>query len=152
MRVALALLACSAAVFAGCSGGGGEPEVRLTAEQWIAAADRICAEYEGRLDELREPDDLDGLAAMAAEAEPIAEEGLERLRRLGPPEELEDQADEWLARTAENVRAIGELREAAEDGDETRVQELASAGLDNEAVADRLARDLGLDECAASDR
>ena len=151
MRVALALLACCAAA-AGCSVGGGEPEVRLTAEQWIAEADRICAEYEGRLDELPQPDDLDGLAAMAAEAQPIAEEGLDALRRLGPPEELEEQADEWLARTAENVRAIGELREAAEAGDATRVQELASAGLDNEAVADRLARDLGLDECAASDR
>ena len=89
---------------------------------------------------------------MAAEAEPIAEEGLDALRRLGPPDALEERVDEWLARTAENVRAIGELREAAEAGDETRVQELASAGLDNEAVADRLARDLGLDECAASDR
>ena len=151
MRVALALLACSAAAFAGCSGGGGEPKVRLTAEQWTAAADRICAEYEGRLDELREPDDLDGLAAMAAEAEPIAEEGIEALRRLDPPPDLETRVDEWLARNAENVRGIGELREAAEAGDETRVQELASEAIDNEAAADRLARELGLDDCAASD-
>jgi hypothetical protein len=152
VRVALALLACSAAAVAGCSGGGGEPEERLTAEQWIAEADRICAEYEGRLDELPQPDDLEGLAAMAAAAEPIAEEGLDALRGLEPPDELEEEADEWLARTAENVRAIGDLREAAEAGDATRVQELASAGLDNEAAADRLAGALGLDECAASDR
>ena len=149
MRAAIVLLA--AVLLAGCTGGGGEPEVRLTADDWMRQADRICAEYEGRLDRLAQADDLEGLARMAAEAEPIAEEGLDALRRLEPPEELEERADEWLARNAENVRAIGELRAAAEAGDETRVQELASAAVDNEAAADRLASELGLEDCAATD-
>jgi hypothetical protein len=87
---------------------------------------------------------------MAAEAEPIAEEGLDALRRLDPPQELEERVEEWLGRNAENVRAIGSLREAAEAGDATRVRELASAGADNEAAADRLASELGLAECAAA--
>ena len=148
MRVVALLFAV--ALVAGCSGGSSEPEVRLTAEQWVHEADRICAEYENRLDDLARPEDLDGLARMAAEAEPIAEEGLDALRRLGPPQELEERVEEWLGRNAENVRAIGSLREAAEAGDATRVRELASAGADNEAAADRLASELGLAECAAA--
>lgn len=148
MRAVIVLIAV---VLAGCSGGSSEPEVRLTADEWTRQADRICAEYEGRLDRLADAGDLEDLARMAAEAEPIAEEGLEALRRLEPPEELEEPVEAWLARNAENVRAIGELREAAEAGDETRVQELASAAADNEGEADRLAAELGLDDCAAID-
>ena len=149
MRAGVLLLAV--VLLAGCSGGSGEPEVRLTEEQWAREADRICAEYEGRLARLSEPANPRELARMAAEAEPIAEEGIEALRRLDPPPDLETRVDKWLARNAENVRGIGELREAAEAGDETRVQELASEAIDNEAAADRLARELGLDDCAASD-
>jgi len=149
VRAAIVFLA--AVLLAGCTGGSSEPEVRLTADEWARQADRICAEYEGRLARLAEADDLGGLARMAAEAEPIAEEGLDALRRLDPPEELAERVEEWLARNAENVRAIGELRAAAEAGDETRVQELASAAADNEAEADRLAAELGLDDCAATD-
>jgi hypothetical protein len=139
-------------VAAGCSGGSAEPEVPLTAEQWAREADRICAEFEGRLEALERPRDLEALAAMAAEAEEIAEEGLDALRRLDPPETQEERVDEWLARNAENVRAIGELRDAADEGQEQRVQELASKAVDNEAAADRLASELGLDDCAASGR
>lgn len=142
-------MAFTALVLAGCSGSGAEPEVRLTQEQWAHEADRICAEYDERLDALEQPGSLDELERMAAEAEPIAEEGLDALRRLDPPEELEERVDEWLARNAENVRAIGELRAAAEAGDTARVQELASDAIDNEAEADRLASELGLDDCAS---
>jgi hypothetical protein len=148
VRAAIVLLV--AVFLAGCSGGSGEPEVRLNEDQWTREADRICAEYEGRLARLAEPANLRELARMAAEAEPIGEEGLDALRRLHPPEELEERVGEWLARNAENVRGIGEIREAAEAGDRTRVQELASAAVDNEAAADRLAAELGLEECAAS--
>jgi hypothetical protein len=150
VRAPIALLA--AVLLAGCSGGGGEPEARLTAADWARQADRVCAEYEGRLAGLPEPENLEGLARMAAEAEPIAEEGLDALRRLDPPAELEERVEAWLARNAQNVRAIGELREAAEAGDATSVQQLASAATDNEAEADRMAAGLDLDECAASDR
>ena len=38
--------------------------------------------------------------------------------------------------------------QAAEDGDETAVQEVAADAADNEAKADKLADELGLTDCA----
>lgn len=149
MRAATALLA--AVLLAGCSGGSSEPEERLTTEEYVRQADRICAEYERRLARLAQPENLADLAAMAEEARPVAEEGLDELRALRPPEALEPQVEAWLERNEENVRAIDELREAAEEGDETRVRELASAARDNEEEADRLAAAIGLEDCAARD-
>jgi hypothetical protein len=141
-------LAAALLLAAGCSGDGDD---RLSKEEYVRQADSLCARYDERLAKLPQPQTLEALARLAAQAQPIAREGVERLRALRPPEELEGKANEWLERNDENVRKIGELREAARRGDGRRVQELASAAADNEARADALARELGLRRCAAAD-
>ena len=149
MRAAPIMLAVAAALaVAGCADDG---DGRLSKGEYVRAADAICAEYERRLARLPEPRNVEELARLTEQALPIAREGVTRLRGLEPPQELTSRVEEWLERNEENVRTIERMRDAARAGDETRVQELASAGADNEAEADRLARALGLRACAAPD-
>jgi hypothetical protein len=148
-RAAAAPLAAAVVLaLAACGDDGAD---RLSRDEYVRAADAICTEYEDRLARLENPRNLAGLARLADEALPIAREGVRRLRALRPPDELARRVRAWLERNDRNLRTIEQLRAAARAGDETRVQELASAGADNEAAADRLARELGLAACAAPD-
>lgn len=138
---------------AGCMSGGGSDKGasggdRLTKAEYIEQADAICAEFDSKLDAMDQPTSLDDLAAMATEAKPIAESGVTALRALNPPEELEEQVDAWLALNDKNVEAIDDLREAAESGDETAVQQVAADATDNETKADAAAAEIGLTDCA----
>ena len=142
-----AWLASVAVLATGCAGGGAEDD-RLSRDEYIRRADAICAEYDERLDRLSRARSVGELAALAGRALPIAREGVGKLRGLRPPLDLESRVNEWLERNDENVERIRELREAARRGDETRVQEVASAAVDNERAADALARRIGLRECA----
>jgi hypothetical protein len=139
-------------VVAGCMSGGGSSsssDDRLTKAEYIEQADAICARFDEELDALAEPETLDDLAAMATEAKPIAESGVAELRALNPPEELDEQVGAWLALNDANVAAIDELREAAETGDESAVQQVAADAAANEDKADAAASEIGLTDCAA---
>ena len=151
MRRARVALVAAAVVLAAAACGDGDGEDRLSREEWVRAADAICTDYDGRLEQLPDPNTLDELADVAERAHPIARAGVRRLRALRPPAELANDVDEWLDRNDANVRTIERLGDAARAGDETRVQEIASAGADNEAAADALARELGLRACARRD-
>jgi hypothetical protein len=145
-RAAATPFAAAALVaLAGCGDDGGD---RLSKDEYVRAADAICAGYDRRLARLGDPRDLVELARLADRVLPIARAAMRRLRALRPPDELAPHVRRWLERNDRNLRTIEQLRAAARAGDETRVQELASAGADNEAEADRLARELGLRECA----
>ncbi len=149
------LLAGICLLAAGCMSAGGstdgsDTDTRLTKAEYLKQADLICARFDSQLDGLPEPNTLEELAAMAAEAKPIAEAGVERLRMLEPPAELEKQVEAWLELNDANVDAIGRLQEAAETGKETAVQQVAAEATDNETKADALAAEIGLDDCAAS--
>jgi hypothetical protein len=148
----LVLLASLSLLAAGCMGGGGEKTTSppLTKVEYIQKADAICARYEGELAKLPEPQTLDALAQMADAALPIAETGVERLRALTPPSDLQEQVDRWLALNEQNIRDIERLRDAAEDGDETEVQKIAGEARDNERDADLAAGAIGFRDCAAT--
>jgi hypothetical protein len=144
------IVACAAAVLGGCSGNG-DGDDRLSREEYVRRADAVCREYDKRLNELGQPSSIEELAALADEALPVAEEGVGKLRELEPPESLERRVGEWLERNDRNVDLIEALRDAARAGEETRVQELAAEAADNETAADRLARRIGLKDCAEED-
>ena len=150
------LLAGICLLAAGCMSGGGSSDGasggdRLTKAEYIEQADAICARFDKELDALPNPANLEGLAAMATEAKPIAEAGVDELRALNPPEELDEQVDAWLVLNEKNIEAIDQLREAAESGDETKVQQVAATATDNEQKADAAAAEIGLTDCASTD-
>jgi hypothetical protein len=137
-------------IAAGCMGDSTSGSPRLTEAEWVEAADAICAEFGATLEELPEPESIEDLGTLATQAQPIAEAGVARLRALRPPEAMEAQVNEWLELNDANVESIEKLGAAAEDGDETAVQEVAADAADNETKADALAGELGLTDCSDS--
>ncbi len=149
MRLAIvpALVLALVALAPACEEAVGEDE-RLSQTEYRDRADAICREYAGRLEALPAPAAVADLPDVVEEAVPIAREGVGRLRELRPPPEIEADVERWLARNDENVRLLERLGEAAGEGDETRVQRIASEAAENERRADELARELGLRDCA----
>ena len=131
-------------VAAACGGGGDD---RLTREELIEQGDAICTEYESRVDEVEAPKSSDDVARFVDEAKPIIEEGTDKLDELTPPEELEDDYDQWIELSRNGVAAIDDLKAAAEEGDDARVEEILQGLDDDEAEADRLAQDIGFEDC-----
>jgi hypothetical protein len=127
---------------AGCGG-----DDRLTREELVEEADATCREFDQRVEEVDEPESLDDIERYVQEIRPIVEEGTEELDALEPPEELEDEYTEWIEATRSGVDRIGELEDAAASGDEQRIQEVLQGGAEGGEEADRLAEELGFQEC-----
>ena len=148
----LAAAAATLAVlgFAACGG-----EDRLSREEYLEQADATCRKYEERLkpleDKLQQTDSTEEAAAVIDDAVPVVREGVDELKKLKPPEELEGQVDEWLKLNEENTKTLEQLGDAAEAGDEARIGELAQEAEANEQRGDDLAREIGLKDCAEDD-
>ncbi len=144
MRLLLAVSLIALTVLPACGGGSD----RLSAEELRRQADATCVEYERKLDAIETPDSLEGLAAYSRQAGEALAAGLDDLRELEPPEELEERYRRWLATGDDALRSIEELGDAAEQGDEAAVEKLfASAGAEDDE-SDRLASEIGLKACA----
>ena len=131
-------------VLAACGGGDGG----LTREELVSQADAICVEFERKIDELEEPQSIEALATFAREARPIFEDGLDELRELEPPEDLQVTYDRWVATGDETAKLFGELGRAAADRDQAEVRRILEQTGELDARSDRLARRIGLRECA----
>ena len=140
-------LSAAALVLGGCGGNGGGEE--LTADEFRQQADDICAEFEGRLDDLGTPESLADLRGFVSDAVPIIEEGNAQLQELDPPDELQEQWDQAMELNNEQLQIVRDLRDAVEEGDQARVQELLQEADDSREEADQLAVDLGLEECGS---
>jgi hypothetical protein len=128
---------------AGCGGGGD----RLSREELIEEADATCAEFDQQIEEVQEPESLDDIERYVQEIRPIVEEGTDELEALEPPEELQDEYDDWIAATRSGIDRFDELEEAAASGDEQRIQEVLQGVGEGGEEADRLADELGFQEC-----
>jgi hypothetical protein len=135
------------AMLAGCGGddnGGGE---RLSRAQFVAQADAICRRYEARLDALGQPMNVAELRSFADKALPIAREGREELGELNPPEDLEETYDDWLEHGDHAIEIVERLRDAAEDGDQAEIQEIARDAEETDRESNRLASELRFKQC-----
>ena len=143
-RLAVAL-AVAAVGPAACGGGdGGE---RLSTAEFVAQADAICRKYEARLDALGQPTNVTELRSFADKALPIARDGRNELDDLRPPEELEDEYDAWLEQGDEAFEIVERLRDAAGEGDQAEIGRIAADAQRTDAEANRLAGELGFEEC-----
>jgi hypothetical protein len=132
---------------AGCGGGGDG----LTREELIEEADATCAEFDQQIEDVAEPESLDDIERYIQEIRPIVEEGTDELDELEPPEELEDEYNDWIEATRSGVEQFDELEEAAASGDEQRIQEVFEGVGAGGEEADRLAEELGFEECGGDD-
>jgi hypothetical protein len=79
---------------AGCGG-----DDRLTREELVEEADATCADFDQRIEEIDEPESPEDIEGYVQEIRPIVEEGTDELDALQPPEELEDDYDQWIQET-----------------------------------------------------
>jgi hypothetical protein len=132
---------------AGCGGG----DDRLTSEELVEQADATCADFDQRIEEVDEPESPEDIERYVQEIRPIVEEGTDELAELQPPEELEDEYDQWIQETRSAIDMFDELEEAAASGDEERIQEVLQSAGEGGEDADRLAQELGFQECGSDD-
>lgn len=145
-RAAAAVAALAlAGVAAGCGGGGGGD--RLSKEEYIAQADAICKAANEKIDALGEPETMEEIATLAADAIEIQEESLADLRALEPPEADEAKLNEAYALIDQQVGLGKEILEAAESGDLEKIQEILAEGEPIDDQADAIATEYGLTEC-----
>lgn len=147
-RMILPVLAAAALVACGSE--------TLSAEEFRQRADEICAEGERQIDEageeftprLESNDPAEQQAALeefTTEAVGLSRDGLDDLRALDPPDELASDVDAWLDAFESNVERLEQL-----DGEE--LAELVTSGEEDPfAEANRLADDLGLEECGENE-
>lgn len=147
--VAFAGLA-AVAVAAGCGGGGGGGGDRLTSEEFVQQADAICEKANQQLDALGEPQSVEELATMAAEALSISEQSVDALRELNPPEEFQAQFDRALDLLQQQNELGQDLVAAAEDGNQTQIEAIVADGEPLDTEADAIADELGLTDCGES--
>lgn len=131
---------------AGCGGGDGGP--RLSRDAFIVKANALCAKVEAQQKALAAPTTLAEIPGYVDTALPILDAGVNELRALRPPENMQEGVDDWLATTDETRNVLRSLKKAALANDAAAAR---AAGSEGQAVDDRRdaqARALGLTACA----
>jgi hypothetical protein len=138
----LALAAC------GGSGGGSSPAPAEFRQQ----ADAICKKYEQQLDALGSPTSMGDLEEFVDKAVPIIEAGNGELNDLQPPEEFSDEWARVLALQEKNLQTTKDLRDAIHASDEAKAQELMTRLGASGDESNRLARQMGLEQCGRNNQ
>ena len=142
------VLAAGALLVPACGGGGDEG---LSREELISRGDAICEEYDQRTADVEAPQDLDDVERFVGETRPLIREGVDELKELEPPAELADDYAAWIDRNEENLGLLDDLEAAAAAGDQAQVRQVLTEAQEAGARTDRLAREMGFEECGAND-
>lgn len=158
MKRLLVLLAVFGLLAASCGGsdsdaGGGSSSSgdALTLAAWIDAADAICKDFDGRIDDLGEPQSADELIEFFEAALPLYQEQREATADLGSPDdEAAEDAERVLELFDESIAMLEDLLEEADGDGEALLALLNERGDDLDAMEeemDGIAADLGMAEC-----
>jgi hypothetical protein len=138
-----------AAVVAGCGGGSSK-------EDYVAEADKICREAATTFSKLEE--ELSGIGEGATSEEAVLEEArdvfakaaeearpfADDLADLEAPDDLEDQADRYVATVRESVAAIEDASKVESVEELQQVGEKLGA---NDAEQQKLGQEIGFKDC-----
>jgi hypothetical protein len=132
----------------GCQGGGGGKA--LTKDQYLAQANRICADANERIGALPAPDIASATATpdTIAEVVQIQRAALADLRALEPPETDVPAVKEWLDHVEVALARADDARRALERDNREAVNVANAEGRDAQQEADALGRLYGATECA----
>jgi hypothetical protein len=147
MRLFRLTAAIGVAVLMAACGGGGGGDQALSADEFRQQADAICAEYEGRINDLGSPGSLDELPDFVDKVIPIIEEGNAKLADLDPPEELAGDWNQAMDLQDQNLDVAHDLQDAIHDKDTAKVQELLTKLNETDAQSNAIARKIGLEDC-----
>ena len=150
MRTLVAVFAAGAMLG---RGGSDEPSNTSgeapTKAEFIKQADAICQDAQDELGEFREaePESLDELADLVAEAARATDPLVDDFRALGAPEGDEEVVNEYLSLVEQNAALLRRLEEAAEAGDTSEVQTYLEDLRDIAERQEGLAQGYGFEVC-----
>lgn len=128
---------------------GDSTRITLSEQELRDEANQACREYAERVEGFETPASVDGLGSAFDEAEPAIDDLRSELDGLQPPAALEERYGRVVQGVADAGERLGELRQAAEDQDTERLQQLVSEAAEAQRGADVVAaQELGLYECA----
>jgi hypothetical protein len=149
VRLVTSLLAASLAVGAGCGGG----DDRLSRDEFIEQADANCAKAEKDLLAVGDlPQNAEDIDEYAERIRPIVENAWNEQKALKPPEDLQDEYDEWIATGEDALDFIDEVREAGAAEDTQRVADLFQQAEARVRETEQLSRAMGLRDCGVEGR
>ena len=143
--IALVVAACGGDDSSGSDGGD------LTQEEWVAAADAICAAANAATENLGEPESLDDIETFLDDGVEIQRDLLDDLRALGPPPDLQDRVDRAFEILDEQLELARTAAEQATEGDLEGMQETLEMIDPIDTEGDEIATEVGLQECGSSD-
>jgi hypothetical protein len=136
----VALAALSLIGLQACAGG-------LSKEEFIEAADELCAEADERSQDLEPPTNPQALREFVQRAEEITGQLVEDLRELEPPEGDEDTIDRMIDKIEEAIGYLPGIERAARLSDVAAIQQLGARLQAAATEANGLARDYGMKKC-----
>jgi hypothetical protein len=143
--LAVAVVAAATILAGGCGGGDSD---RLSAEEFRQQANGVCRDVNQELESMDQPTSPAEVGDFVSRAIPVFQSGLDRMREINPPEELESDFTRFVDESAKAIPAAEKLQEAAENQDPDALQEAIQEGDQADERSDEIARDLGLTDCA----
>ena len=143
LRRSLPLAVLASLGLAACGG-----DDRLSKADYVEQGNAACREFAEAQNDLPEPDGIEDLPGLVDKTQKGFDTLIEDLEGLEPPEDLQSDHDKLLE-TAEYAKGkLGELKTAAEDKDEQKIQQISTDAEAKDKESDDLARKLGLTACA----
>ena len=142
LALALALLASAC----------GEETEKLSAEQLISRGDEICKRGQERFAEVQQEPPANATEAreQTDELVEVANDELDELRDLRPPDELGDAYDAYLQARGSALELLEQGRDAAEDKDADAYDEAQIEAAADQPERLKLARAVGFKVCSTS--
>jgi hypothetical protein len=149
-RSVAVLVAAAAVALAGC----GDDTEDVSAEELISRGDELCREGQQRFEEIQGDTPADAAEALEQTEAlvEVADEELDELSRMRPPEELRDAYDRYLDARADALELLERGRDAAEDGDAKAYAEAQTKLAAEQRTRVELAREIGFSACSKPDR
>lgn len=138
-------------LIAGCGGSKKpSPDEQVTRAAYALQADAACQKAADALEALGQPDGLNDLPAYAKQAAAIVTQERDDLTALQAPPDNEDRVKELNETLDAVVRVAKGLEKVAASGDPAAIDDFVKQNGAVDQKAKKLARDLGMQVCGAS--
>ena len=101
----------AAVVIAGLSAASCGGEEKLSKQDYIAQADKVCADIQAKIKTVPQPRTADALKGYVSKIKPLLTDAIDRFEALEPADEISGSADALIGST----RDASELADADED-------------------------------------
>ena len=145
----LIVVALAALPVLGATGCGSDTE-QVDADELIRRGDAICAEGRERFDQVQAqaPPNASGAVDQTEELVEIAEDELNELRNIRPPDELRERYDSYLEARGRALELLEQGRDAAEEKDAEAYGKAQAKASAEQAERLKLARAVGFKTCS----